>query len=936
MKTSQTSRHSMKRSVLSCALASSLVLLLPVVHAQTTTASVRGTTSPNSEIVATNNANGAVRRAQADSKGNYALVGLQPGTYKIDANANGQTASQVVTVQVGQAATLNLNNAAAAGAIDTVTVVGTSLVEMKTSEVATNVSQRQIEALPQANRNFLNFAALAPGISVNNSETSKSFSSAGQPPNQTNVFIDGASQKNNVLQGGLVGQDSSKGNPFSQEAVQEFRVLTQNFKAEYEQAGSAIITAITKSGTNEFHGSVYGYYQDKSMREKTYYQELNNTNKPDYERWQYGATLGGPIIRDKLHFFVSYEANRDDGTGLVTINNPNYANFNGEYPRPFDQDTWFGKLTWLATENDEVNLSLTRRRDSEVIGFGNTTAYEARQNRDNAVDDALLKWQHFGDGWLNEATVSYGKYSWNPNSANPDIIAQDLQGCCRIGGANNLQDKGQRNLTFRNDLTLSDIDWHGFHVIKMGVKYAKYEMNLLEKNNANPVYVYNTARPGGYNSPFQVRFSPFGKSASIDNAQIGLYIQDDWDVTDRLQLNLGLRWDYETDPYNKNYVTPQSQVQVIEFLGLSRDYISTGNERDPAKDMFQPRLGFSYDFSKDNDQSWVLFGGAGRYYDRTPLDNPIQELFHSIYPDYTLWFSPDGSPVDGNPANVWDPRYYNVDQLQALINGQGQFSSEMDLLNNKTKSPYSDQFSLGVRRSVGDWNGSLTFSQVKGHDQFTWIWGNRRANGTFIQVPNGYGSVLINDTKDYDAFSILVSLDKPYTDESGWGFGLAYTFLDASKEGGDAYSLDYLTPELYPDNSVGVHNRLVLNGIVKLPWDMRLSALGTFATGEPYTMFYSGAFNGGPNGPTGSTGIHLGAGRGHPYRTVDLSLTKEFKWGRSQALQLRIDAFNIFNTANFGCYESNVNNPRFGKPGCLAGSIESWARSFQVGARYSF
>lgn len=934
----------LNRKLLSCALVSCLLMSAPIAFAQNTTASIRGKVAASAQITATNTANGAVRRVNADANGNYALVGLQPGTYRIDATAAGASTSKVVSVQVGQATTLNLTGAAPAPTapvadatnLETVTVTAAALIETKTSEVATNITQTQIENLPQNNRNFLNFAALAPGVTITNSDTSKTFSAAGQPANQINVFIDGASQKNNVLQGGLVGQDASKGNPFSQEAVQEFRVLTQNFKAEYEQAGSAVITAITKSGTNEFHGSIYGFYQDKSMVEKDYFEKKNNEDKADYERKQYGATLGGPIIKDKLHFFVSYEANREDANARVGINDPDFSHLNGVFPRPFEEDVWFGKLSWIATENDDVDLSFTRRRDSEAISFGGTTAYDARQNRDIEVDDALLKWKHYGDGWLNEMSLGRGEFLWSPNAANPGLIAQDLQGCCRIGGANLLQQKGQENWTFRNDFTLSDIDWHGNHVVKMGVKYAMYEMNLLEQNNANPLYLFNRDRPGGFDSPFQVQYSPVGKRANLDNDQIGLYIQDDWDVTDRLQLNLGLRWDYETDPYNKNYVTPQTHIDVINALGLSHDYISTGDNREPAKDMFQPRLGFSYDFSEDNDESWVLFGGAGRYYDRTPLDNAIQEQFHAVYPDFTIWFSPDGSDVDGNPAVMWDPKYFNKSELDALVSGPGNFSSEIDLLNNETKSPYSDQYSLGVRSVMGDWNASITLSHVLGKDQFTWIWGNRLPSGDFISpLPNGLGPVLINTTKDYEADSLFVTLDKPYDDESGWGIGFSYTFQDASKEGGDAYSLDYVSPELYPENRIGAHHRLVANGMFKLPWDMRLSALGTFATGDVYNVNYNFDYNGGPNGPSNTTGIHLGGGRKAPYKTVDLALTKDFKWGQSQALQLRLDAFNIFNSNNFDCYESSYTSENFGQPSCMLPQSRS-ARSFQVGARYSF
>ncbi|MEP6908255.1 MAG: TonB-dependent receptor, partial [Pseudoxanthomonas sp.] len=639
-------------SVLACALAGCLLVAIPSVYAQTVDATLRGhvTTGEGSTgsatVTATNLATNASRTAQVGADGSYVLVGLKPGNYRVDAKVGSETvSSETVTVQIGQSANLDLgSNATGASAddatnLEAVKVVGHPLPETRTSEVAKNVSRVQIEALPQNSRNFLNFAGLAAGVTVPVDQNQKGFSAAGQPSNQTNVFIDGANLKNNILQGGLVGQDSSKGNPFSQEAIQEFRVLVQNYKAEYEQAGTATITAITKSGSNDFHGSIYDYLQTKGMVEQEKFANDRGDPKADYRRDQFGATLGGPIVKDKLFFFLNYEGNREDGSQGVNFTNPAFTQYNGTFPKPFREDVWFGKLTWYPTDNDTVDFSISRRRDVETLGFGGQTAYEARQLRKNSVDDYLFNWKHSGDGWLNEVLIDNGRYAFNPTAANPNLVSQNFFGAGLIGGASSLQDKKQRNVTLRDDLTFSDLTWHGTHVVKMGAKYATYNLNLLENNNANPAYNYNPGLPTGYDAPFEAFYSPQGKFADINNSQFGLYIQDDWDVNKRLQLNLGLRWDYETDPFNKDYVTPQNNIDVINFLGLSSDYISTGNNRKSDKGQFQPRIGFSYDFSGANDQSWVVFGGAGRYYDRIPLDNPIQESFHSQYPYYHFYFS---------------------------------------------------------------------------------------------------------------------------------------------------------------------------------------------------------------------------------------------------------------------------------------------------------
>ena len=238
-----------------------LILLLSLVAAgsafaqSASTATMRGKiTNPqgnavaNAEINAVGTSTGFVHTVNSRADGTYTLAGLTPGLYNIVVAAPGyEPKSQDVTVLVGQTLDVNIRMSPTAVLSESITVVGTQAVETKTSEIATNVTTQQMEALPQDDRNFLNFAALAPGIRLSNDPLRKTFSGDAQNPEQTNVFIDGVSYKNDVGEGGVVGQDASRGNPFPQNAVQEFQVLTQNYKAEYEKAGSAIITVQIKA-----------------------------------------------------------------------------------------------------------------------------------------------------------------------------------------------------------------------------------------------------------------------------------------------------------------------------------------------------------------------------------------------------------------------------------------------------------------------------------------------------------------------------------------------------------------------------------------------------------------------------------------------------------------------------------------------------------------
>jgi outer membrane receptor for ferrienterochelin and colicin len=917
------------------------VVLALLVHgmasAQVSRATISGTTAPNAVITATNTASGFVTRTTANGTGSYTLANIAPGTYRIDVDAGAAgSASRTVSVQVGQSATLALPvSTAPPQTLGAITVTAQSLVETRTSEVAQNITRKQIETLPQNERNFLDFAKLVPGVTVSRDPNQKTFSAGGQSAENVNVFIDGASLRNDILKGGLVGQDSSRGNPFSQEAIAEYRVLTQNYKAEYEDAGTAIITAITKSGTNEFHGSVYDYFQNSGMISQDSFDKKNHVKKPDYRRQQRGFSLGGPIIKDKLNFYFNFDQRKDTGAQTVQINDPRFAQFNGTFPAPFDEKTYFGKLSWHPNENNDIDLSYTHRLDSEVLGFGGNTAYTARQIRDNRVTDMLLKWQARGDIWTNDFLLDNGKYSWSPHSANPDVVQEVFDpGIAVIGGASGLQSKSQKQITVRDDVTFSGLSWHGDHTVKMGIKYADYRIHLLQNNNAVPTYFFQQgdAFPGGFDSPYRAVYSPFGASLRVSDIQYGAFVQDDWDVNERLQLNLGVRWDYDSNALNNGYVTPLAQYATLQFLGLQNN-ISTGHERKPYKHEIQPRFGFSYDVSKDADQSTTIFGGAGRYYSRTPYDWISQEAIHAAVPFYTFNFSPanaDGTPV--LPGTIpWDPSFLTAAGLdQLLASGVPGFTSEIDALNNDTKPPYTDQFSLGLRQVFANqWTASLTLSRILGYRQFTWVW-NREVVPGFVlnQLPGSpYGVVLHNVYKKTQDSSVLVSIEKPYTETSGWGLGIAYTYQRAHQNGNDNYSLDYVDPAGYPYDNVGEKHHLVINGIVRGPWDTRLSGIFTYGSGLPYDAFQ-------PSPTCDYNCVYLPrAFYGQKYVNLDLSVAKDFRWGQSQALELRFDVLNVFNRDVDNGYINNIFDPEFGK---ATSADPNQTRRFQVGVRYSF
>ena len=665
-------------------------------------------------------------------------------------------------VSVGQTATLDLDTAAAAAAPEAggngqaIIVTGTRLAETRTSEIATNVTREQIENLPQNNRNFLNFAALAPGIRVLQTEFRQTFGGGGVglDPNgdsfggpQVNVFIDGVSLKSNVNQGGIVGQDVSRGNPFSQLAVQEFRVETSNFKAEYEDAGTAIITAVTKSGTNQLHGEVFGTYQDQSLIERDYFQKKNNQPKAPIKRYQYGAALGGPIIKDKLFFFFTYEANRQDRNSAV---NPGAApasaiaqmgfdpnTYRGTFVSPFREHLGFGKLTWQMAPNQILEVSGSIRKETDLRDFGGQAARERGTLVHNDVYTGKVSHTYTGDGLVNEATFDYLKSNLRFGADFAAGFGRIYDGVIQVGGRADYQQVGQESFTLRDNLSLTHLQWNGEHLVKMGFKVSRQNYHVGGSGpNANPQFEFSVdpSRNLDFSLPAQVSFGGGNPDVKASTTQVGLFVQDDWAVNRNLLINAGLRWDYDSNAKNNSFVTPPAQVAALRALGADprvqggffnvNDYISTGHRKAEMHD-FAPRIGFSYDVFADH--RTVLFGGYGRYYDRAIFRSAAEETLLSQYRSGQLLFSKDGLPRNGQPTIKFQPSYLTASGFQTLLTSLGSDptspgTSELRVIPNNLKTPYSDQFSLGIelmmnaanlaalgygaatRRSTGRWS----------------------------------------------------------------------------------------------------------------------------------------------------------------------------------------------------------------------------------------
>lgn len=984
--------RSLRRGVLRAAIASTLLVSAPYALGQSVSATLRGQVTADAApaadatVTATNTATGLSRSVQTSAGGSYSVAGLPPGEYRIDVNAGGKTSSQLVRLQVGQTATLDLQTGAAqAQNVESVTVTAQRLVETKTSEIATYVSLRQIEMLPQNSRNFLEFADTVPGVQfMQNSNGQTELRSGAQSANGVNVYIDGVGQKNYVTRGGVGGQgklaDSNasnrgtRGNPFPQLAIGEYKVITSNYKAEFDQVSSAAIVAATRSGTNEFEAQAFYDTTNEDWRASDPL-EARAGHKAPSEQKQYGVAFGGPIIRDRMHFFVTYERKEFESPQRVFTQHfsgplpDRYAGFVGSFTEPFEQDLFFGKIDLTVGDAHLFELS-AKLRDETDESFGDQEAPSyatINENQDNRYD---LRYQYTGDFFLNDAHITYEDSQFSPRPRSlADVGIQLFNGgfdnnnlVLTYGSGNVYDDRIQKGWGFQDDVTFNSFEWMGTHTIKTGVKFKSVQLDVESRSPANPYYSVDINDPSA--TPFRVIFG----AQRIDdlrveskNKQYGIYIQDDWDVTDRLQLNLGVRYDYEETPSYLDYVTAQNvfdalnsqnvnlgtedgqahrnplpgetYLDTLQLGGLDiTKYLSNGSNRDAFDGAIAPRVGFSFDLT--GEQRHVIFGGAGRSYDRNVFEYLARETTKGSFPRYEYWID---SPTDTRCATTpdcltWSESLYDRATLEALAASNPFRGSEVFLLDNDLKTPYSDQFSLGIRNRFAlgsqEWVTSATVAYVESNDGIVFLLGQRWPDGTFrtpgtiwggapwTQHPaiNGVelGNMLLGTNGiETRATQLLLSAQKPYSSESRWSATFAYTYTNAkenrlnSATEDETYVFDFATLEDFGwHTSTGVaRHRLVATGLFDAPWGISLSTKLTLASPTPVATI--------PNCSQVSDPLQCYPDSKKPdttfgFKQLDLAAQKSFDFMDDFSLRLRADVFNVFNWANIDRRNTNL------------------------------
>jgi hypothetical protein len=982
-------RNRVARALVYCALAACAFLPAARASAQTNTGAIRGyvrdsagTPIPEATVTAVDSSTSLTRSAITNAAGFYSLNALRPARYAVSAKRIGfQPTSKNILLQVGQTLSADFSLIAGAQTLAAVTVTGQNPgIETRSSEAATNISQQQINQLPTSSRNILDLAQLAPGVIITPDRidaSSKTFSAGALPAAQVNIYVDGTSLKNDITASGVVGQDASRGNPFPRNAVQELRVITNNYKAEYQKASSAIITAVTKSGGNSWQGDAFTDYQNKDLTTIDTFTSVTKGStpgfkKPDYSRYLFGGDVGGPLIKDKLFFFGSYEGNFQQRLGSVRLDGsraddpPAIAGFDiAPHQAPFKENLGFVKLTYNMSDKQLLEFSGNLRKENDTRDFGGQSSganvtYSAADDQRNNVYYGSLKHTYYGSSWTNEAMAGYTYFQYNQNPLNFNDVGLQYDGIGRFGGSSSFQDLTQKTFSLRDDFTYTGFNWAGSHVFKFGVNDDIDRYNYDKELNGNPVFFFRS--DNNFATPYQAQFGTGNGIIGQHNNAFGAYAQDDWSPTTRLTLNIGIRWDVETGMFNENYVTPQAVRDSLSDTTYSNHffipvdpsrYFSDGSNRKTFLGAFQPRFGVSY--ALDEAAKTTVFASAGIFYDRQNGNSTLDESYRRQFQTYTFQFKT--GPGDTDTTHIaFDPSMMSRQGLETLLASGKRPPQQIFLVPNDLKPPKSDQYSVGIRHNFGTFDASVSYNGSRGFNGYTYEWATAAYNPAsndcciFANLP-AYSDVLVgnNDVKTwYNA--MFFSLNRPYQRSElskwGWGAGVAYTLSKAEQNGGDLFSFPQVNAGANVRHPTGTDQRhnIVANFITDIPylWGIQLSGLMTLGSGLPYILNKFPIVSTGPTS-TIQEQVILGYARTPWQKDVDLRVEKDFLQLRGNSVGVTLSMFNVFNTQNLTGFDGrscgggaaagdcDVNN-NFGH----ANNVSTDGRRIQLGATYSF
>src|SRR6185437_2848115 len=668
------------------------------------------------EVSITSKATGATRTATTGNTGNYRFDLLQAGEYSVKVSKDGFTSAvQNVELLVGTTATANATLAPGA-TTDTVEVTAAApIVDLNKTSVSQEITPQQVQDLPLNGRDVAALAYLVPGV--------KAADSYDPTKNRYAILsVNGAGGRNvNVTVNGIDNKDNTVGGPVMQlplEAVQEFQISTQRFSAENGRSEGAAINMITKSGTNSYHGSIFGYFRNNALNTDQKNADSKGgftLSNPDYSRQQFGGSVGGPFKKDKLFGFFAFERQREsqglseDPKALaeLTLAEPLGAQPAAVIPTPFYENRYNGRLDYTINNRNTAFISYTSQANNSLNDQSDGTGDLTNGNFTlNHLQVANLSVNSVLSSTLvNTATVGY-QYWNNLIASNISKPLVTFPGASFGTNTNVPQQSFQRKFQFKDDISKTI----GKHTFKAGADYIynpveggffEFSSTLEVDFGADPSAILGNPAlyPQGFATPGLVTGMGIANGNPdfiVPTKQFGIYFQDDCKMTPRLTLNLGVRYDKDFNTFGSSDIRNSRTYQELVALNspISNPYvakITSNDNRDVS-----PRVGFAYDLTGAGKH--VLRGGFGLYYGDSFQNIPLfmeQQANSTIFQQvFSLSAPGDIVPGTGIPLGQWQ---YGVSPFPTVAPPSAQLAdgSVGRLMDPNYRNPVTEEWNIG-------------------------------------------------------------------------------------------------------------------------------------------------------------------------------------------------------------------------------------------------
>ncbi len=896
----------------------------------------------DAQVTVTNVATQETARTVTKANGEFRFLGLFTGQYAVTVRAIGyKPTGQKVQLSIGQRARLEFTMEKGISELAAQTILGEKVkqVEVQRLSVSAPVMKMEIENLPLNARGVMNLAGVVPGIKTYAPQSGRTLPSAGGAPDLRffNVYVDGVEMKS-LYNGNIVGLGQT-GSPLPQEAMEQFRVFVNPYDAEYSRAGSYVISAETRRGTNTWEGSAFGFLQNKAMITQNAFQ----TSVPNYNRQQLGFNLRGPIKKDKLFMALSYElTNTAYYLDVNPVSGP-WSQYKGSFLAPNKNNTLLSRFTYVQSPAVTYDATVSARFLDGEGNFGARVSQNGGISQKYRIYTGQLRQRYLkaGGNFVNEASLQMVSWSHNeaPLHPGPQLTYPGI-----VFGTSGFP-------LILKELHLRAVDratWNidnasGSHVIKAGVEVASISASQNFANNKDGSFNFLTDTSTQPNTAsIAVGFTdPTGTEdakASADAITTGVYLNDEWRIKDNFTLSLGLRHDAEFNTMNNKYTVPWASDTTIERLsaagGPLAGYVNHGDRVNQLGN-FSPRVSFSWDVTKQN--KTFVRGGLGIIYDRVTSFMGFQERKNSTWRTYNFTFNNTTNLPTQDPAVL----------RQRVLAGQSGSPAPI-LMKHDMKTPKNLQMSIGFGHQFNDAFGinvdyvrqNLTNLYVQRNPNYT----DKSVTPSARKLTSRFGDIILWDDigeANYSAFLVSSTFQRNKT-----RINLAYTLAWYEGNFDTAALPNFALPFLFnKQRTTGdERHRLVLSEVSPIPFGFNLSTVATIASPRPFTSIDGRDINldnitgdDYTGGTTTSSGIRtVLPANSFPnwYRTVDVRLSRPIYTVNGKKVSFSAEVFNLFNWYNklsFGSTQFTATGTAVASYGVATGAFA--ARQMQAGMR---